>query len=178
MVYGFVRQSNGAVRVHSDPGQGTRFSLYLPRLNGEGGRAGQAEDKAHAEAAGDGETVLVVDDEATVRMLIVETLKDLGYRALEAEHGEAGLDIIRSPARVDLLVTDVGMPGLNGRQFADAARDLRPGLPVLFITGYAHNAALSNGHGLGAGMELLTKPFTLDTLATKMRGMIRSGATA
>ncbi len=119
-----------------------------------------------------GETVLVVDDEPTLRMLVTETLGDLGYAAVEAEDGNSALNIIQSDARMDLLVTDVGLPGMNGRQLAEAACSLRPGLRVLFITGYAHNAALGQGDVLEADMEIVTKPFTLEGLATKIREII------
>jgi CheY-like chemotaxis protein len=120
--------------------------------------------------AQDGETVLVVEDEAAVRMLVSEVLDQLGYAALEAVDGPSGLRVLQSDARVDLLITDVGLPGLNGRQVADAARRLRPELKVLFITGYAHNAAIGNGV-LEPGMEMLSKPFALDALAAKVRAM-------
>jgi CheY-like chemotaxis protein len=104
-------------------------------------------------------------------MLIVETLGELGYAVVEAPDGPAALRALQSGARADLLVTDVGLPGLNGRQLADAARELRPGLRTLFITGYAHNAAL--GHGvLEPGTAILTKPFALDALADKVRAML------
>jgi CheY-like chemotaxis protein len=104
-------------------------------------------------------------------MLILETLEELGYAAIEAADGPSGLRVLRSDARVDLLVTDVGLPGLNGRQLADAAREARPGLKVLFITGYAHNAAVGNGV-LEPGTEMLTKPFAMDALGDKIRAMI------
>lgn len=120
MIYGFVKQSGGQVRIHSEVGRGTTVCLHLPRH---------------------GQTVLVVDDEATVRMLVAEVLEDLGYTAIEAADGAAGLKVLRSDARLDLLVTDVGLPGgMNGRQLADAARMARSDLKVLFITGYAENA--------------------------------------
>ena len=174
MLYGFVKQSEGHVRIYSEVGRGTTFKLYLPRHRGRTPEEGEAADAGDdprplAEA---GETVLVVDDDATVRMLVVETLEELGYAALEAHDGAAALRILRSDARVDLLVTDVGLPGLNGRQVADAARVTRPALRVLFITGYAHNAAVGNGDELAPGMEMLSKPFALDALARKMRDMI------
>ena len=124
--------------------------------------------------AGTGETVLVVDDEPTVRMLVTDVLEDLGYAAIEAHDGAAGLHVLQSDARIDLLVTDVGLPGgMNGRQLADAARARRPDLKVLFITGYAENAVIGNGL-LAPGMELLTKPFAMSTLGTRIRGMIQS----
>jgi len=116
--------------------------------------------------------VVVVDDEATVRMLVAEVLGELGYRTLEAGDGAAGLRLLEGAGRVDLLVTDVGLPGgLNGRQVADAARRLRPGLKVLFITGYAEAAVVGHGH-LDAGMHVLTKPFTLDTLAARVKELV------
>ena len=170
MLYGFVKQSDGHVRVYSEPGRGTTMRLYLPRHAGAAVLEG--EPGAPAVPAGTGETVLVVDDEDAVRMLVAEALADMGYVALEAADGVAGLDILRSVAKVDLLVTDVGLPGLNGRQLADAARVLRPGLRVLFITGYAGNAAIGNGV-LDAGMEILTKPFALEALAAKLRMMMQ-----
>ena len=172
MIYGFVRQSGGQVRIYSEIGQGTTMCLYLPRF------AGEAEDEASELAvsapdeAKDGETVLIVDDEPTVRMLVAEILEDAGYIAIEAGDGAAALKVLEREARIDLLVTDVGLPGgMNGRQVADAARVLRPDLKVLFITGYAENAAVGNGH-LERGMEVVTKPFSMDTLASKIRDMI------
>jgi CheY-like chemotaxis protein len=116
--------------------------------------------------------VLIVEDEPVIRDLIVEVLQDLGYRALEAADGPSGLKILQSRKRIDLLVTDVGLPGLNGRQLADHARERRPDLKVLFITGYAENATLANGF-LDRGMEMITKPFAVEALATKIRSMIR-----
>ncbi|KTS40188.1 hypothetical protein NS228_12160 [Methylobacterium indicum] len=114
--------------------------------------------------------MLVVEDEPAVRSLIVDVLRDLGYRALEAEDGPAGLAALQAAARVDLLVTDVGLPGLNGRQLADAAREHRPDLKVLFITGYAENAAMAGF--LAPGMQMITKPFPIDLLAQRIRAMI------
>jgi CheY-like chemotaxis protein len=119
--------------------------------------------------------VLIVEDEALVRMLIVEVLEDLGYASLEAGDAVSALRVFESGTRVDLLITDVGLPGsLNGRQLADAARELRPDLKVLFITGYAQNAAIGNGV-LEPGMAMMTKPFALDALAAKIRAMIENG---
>ncbi len=174
MVYGFVKQSDGHVRIYSENGRGTTFKIYLPRHRGRAGESGGESAAAPATAfrAEAGETVLVVDDEPTVRMLVMETLEDLGYAAIEANDGPAGLAILQTAARVDLLVTDVGLPGLNGRQLADAARVTRPGLKVLFVTGYAHNAAIGQGAALEPGMEIMTKPFALDDIAKKIRDMI------
>ena len=173
MIYGFAKQSGGQVRIHSLPGQGTTVTLFLPRHDGDAARAEAPSDDLDAmPRAEQGETVLVVDDEPSVRMLIGEVLADLGYTAIEAADGMAGLKILQSDIRIDLLVTDVGLPGgMNGRQVADAARVLRPGLKVLFITGYAETAAVSGGH-LEPGMAVLTKPFALDDLASRIREMI------
>ena len=177
MIYGFVQQSGGAVRIHSAPGQGTAVRLFLPRHAGRAEDAAPSPDLSQAPRARDGDTVLVVDDEAAVRMLATEVLGDLGYRTLEAEDGAAGLRVLRSGARIDLLVTDVGLPGgMNGRQVADAARSLRPGLKVLFITGYAETAVLSHGH-LEPGMHVLVKPFAMEALAARVKDLLsRVGA--
>ncbi|WP_449410447.1 PAS domain S-box protein [Methylobacterium komagatae] len=172
MIYGFVRQSGGQARIYSEVGQGTMVCLYLPRHLGEAEEPEEVSAPAEAVPARAGETVLVVDDEPTVRMLVAEVLGDLGYAALEAADGPAGLKLLQSEARIDLLVTDVGLPGgMNGRQMVDAARASRPDLKVLFITGYAENAALNHGH-LAPGTQVLTKPFSLDTLAVRIRSLI------
>ena len=175
MTYGFVRQSGGQVRIYSEPGIGTSICLYLPRHSGEEADAVPVSVPAAAPRAEQGETVLVVDDEPTVRILVREVLEDLGYIAIEAAEGATGLQVLRSDRRIDLLVTDVGLPGaMNGRQLADAGRALRPGLRVLFITGYAENAVLSHGH-LEPGMQVLTKPFAMDALTSRIRAMIKGG---
>ncbi|MGI4796577.1 MAG: PAS domain-containing protein [Janthinobacterium lividum] len=172
MTYGFAKQSGGQVRIHSLIGQGTTVCLYLPRHLGEAESAGPEPELADVPRAEQGETVLVIDDEATVRMLVTEVLEDLGYRPLEAADGAAGLQVLQSNVRIDLLVTDVGLPGgMNGRQVADAARVARPNLKVLFITGYAENAVLSHGH-LEPGMHILTKPFAMDMLARRIKELI------
>ena len=177
MLYGFVKQSEGHVRVYSEPGRGTTFTLYLPRQRGgsEEEQGFAAMELTRGASAEGGETVLVVDDEDTVRMLVTETLRERGYAAVEACDGPSGLRLLQSGMRIDLLVTDVGLPGLNGRQLADAARASRPALRVLFMTGYAHNAAVGNGAALEPGMEIMSKPFTLEALAAKVREMIDPG---
>ena len=172
MVYGFAKQSHGHVRIYSELGQGTMVCIYLPRHFGE-----EEVEDAHPAAPepqpSAGETVLVVDDEPTIRMLIVDALGELGYSCAEAADGPSGLKILQSGARFDLLITDVGLPGgLNGRQVADAARALRPDLKVLFITGYAENAVLNHGH-IQHGMEVLTKPFAVADLAGRVDRMLR-----
>ena len=175
MIYGFARQSGGHARIYSEVGKGSMVCVYLPRHLGEGkaepARAEGGEPPARAEH---GETVLVVDDEATVRMFISAVMGDLGYATLEAADGAEALKVLQSGARIDLLLTDVGLPGgMNGRQVADAGRQVRPGLRVLFVTGYAENAVLSHGH-LDPGMHVLTKPFEIDTLARRVKEIIEA----
>ena len=173
MIYGFIKQSGGQVRIRSAVGHGTTVTLYLPRHEGV---IGQVAMPAMASKGDAGETVLVVDDEPTVRMLVTEVLSELGYAALEAEDGPAGLGLLQSAARIDLLVTDVGLPGgMNGRQLADAARRFRPELKILFITGYAENAVIGNGH-LDPGMHVLTKPFAMDALARRISELVTGRA--
>ncbi len=171
MIYGFVRQSGGQVRIYSEIGKGTTMCLYLPRYYGE--VQDPSEEEKDTVEAGFGETVLVVDDEAMVRMLVVEILTEQHYNILEARDAPSALAILESDKRIDLLVTDVGLPGgLNGRQIADRARLLRKDLKVLFITGYAENAALSNH--LDPGMAVLAKPFAMSALANKVREIIEA----
>ena len=171
-IYGFMRQSGGQIRIHSEVGLGTTVALYLPRHLGAD-EAGEPEfSTPPAPRAEDGETVLVVDDEPSLRMLVSEVLEDLGYQAIQAIDGLSGLKILEAAARVDLQVTDVGLPGgMNGRQLADAGRVIRAGLKVLFITGYAENAVVRDRH-LDHGMHVLTKPFAMDDLAHKIRDII------
>ncbi|MDP1026886.1 ATP-binding protein [Sphingomonas sp. KR1UV-12] len=174
MIYGFARQSGGQVRIYSEPRMGTTVCVYLPRHVGAPPEEA-GDDKGISVVSSGSGTVLVVDDEATIRHLIDEVLDDAGYTVINAADGAAGLKVLQSGARIDLLITDVGLPGgINGRQVADAARHLRPGLKVLFITGYAENAAVGNGH-LEHGMELLTKPFSIDALTGKVGDMMKRG---
>ena len=175
MVYGFVRQSGGQVRIYSEVGHGTTMCLYLPRHYGNSAETDAAAAPATSAHARSGKTVLVVDDEPSVRMLVTEVLEELGYVPVEASDGPAGLRMLQSDMRVDLLVTDVGLPGgINGRQLADAARTTRPDLKVLFITGYAENAIIGNGH-LAPNMGVLTKPFVMETLARRIIEMTGDG---
>lgn len=174
MIYGFARQSGGQVRILSEVGIGTTVKIYLPRI---GDTSIPDEDDAKSAGTGavpsaDGETVLLIDDEPAIRMLIGEILEEAGYIVLEAWDGASGLKILQSAEKVDLLITDVGLPGgMNGRQVADAARQVRPRLKVLFITGYADKAAVG-GEALGQGMQLLTKPFDMSTLPARVKQMI------
>jgi PAS domain S-box-containing protein len=172
MIYGFARQSGGQVRIYSEVGQGTTMCIYLPRHYGEAEGDDGMPDLSTAPRAEQGETVLIVDDEPSIRMLVAEVLEDLGYTAIEAADAASGLKVLQSDVRIDLLVTDVGLPGgMNGRQMADAGRVSRPGLKVLFITGYAENAAVGNGH-LEPGMAVLTKPFVMEVLASRIKELI------
>jgi PAS domain S-box-containing protein len=174
MIYGFVRQSGGQVRIYSEAGEGAMICLYLPRHFGEVDDADLIPEVEQAPRAQAGETVMVVDDEPTVRMLVAEILHELGYQCIEASDGVAGLKLLQSGARIDLLVTDVGLPGgMNGRQMADAARIDRPDLKVLFITGYAENAVVGNGH-LDPGMHVMTKPFAMEALGSRIRELIEA----
>lgn len=172
MIYGFAKQSGGHARIYSELGKGTMVCIYLPRhLAGEPEVEGEVVE-SRAPRAERGQTVLVLDDEPTVRMFVVEVMGELGYATLEAGDGPEAMRILESDARIDLLVSDVGLPGgMNGRQVADAGRALRPELKVLFMTGYAENAVLSHGH-LGPGMHVMTKPFELDTLARRAKDII------
>jgi PAS domain S-box-containing protein len=170
MIYGFARQSNGHATIDSKMEQGTTVRLYLPRHHGDIATP-QASGARKTGQASHGETVLVIEDESVVRAVIIEMLAEQGYRTLEAVDGPTGVKILRSSERIDLLVTDIGLPGINGRQVADQARDTRPGLKILFITGYAESVAISEGF-LQPGMELVTKPFDLDHLAQRIRAMI------
>jgi signal transduction histidine kinase/ActR/RegA family two-component response regulator len=173
MVYGFARQSHGHVRIYSEVGQGTMVCIYLPRHLGDEGDTDMADEAATVAPQATGKVVLVVDDEPTVRMLVVDALEELGYVCLEAADGSAGLKLLQSNDRIDLLITDVGLPGgINGRQVADAARVARPGLSILFITGYAENAVLNHGH-IERGMEVLTKPFAVNDLIGRVDRLLR-----
>ena len=170
MIYGFVKQSGGHVRIYSEVGRGTSVRLYLPRHEVQ-------TEAAAAQAPGErprgaGETVLVVEDDVAVRMVVLDVLEDLGYRALEAGDAQEALPHLEGEGRIDLLVTDVGLPGMNGRQLAELARQRRPGLKVLFVTGYAEGAAVRSGF-LAEGMEMLSKPFPIDALAERLRSMLR-----
>jgi PAS domain S-box-containing protein len=174
MIYGFAKQSGGQVRITSEIGEGATVGIYLPRHRGEVQEDAAPLQFASPPRAEAGETVLVVDDEPTVRMLVAEVLEELGYAAIEAADGASGLVVLQSDARIDLLITDVGLPGgMNGRQLADAARISRAGLKVLFITGYAENAIVGNGQ-LEPGMQVMIKPFGMDMLATRIKAIINS----
>jgi PAS domain S-box-containing protein len=177
MIYGFMQQTGGHAHIESAVGQGTTVRLYLPRCTQAGADDDTLPLGPPAYRAEAGDTVLVLEDEIIVRGIVVEVLEDLGYHAIEAADGPAGLEILRSNRRIDLLVTDIGLPGLNGRQVAEAARLLRPGLKILFMTGYADSATMADGF-LAPGMEMITKPFAIDSLALRIKSIIESGVSA
>ncbi|BBP70686.1 hypothetical protein PHLH6_26900 [Pseudomonas sp. Seg1] len=171
MIYGFSKQSRGHVSIDSEIDQGTTVKLYLPRFRGEEleqptSNCEQAPQAIH------GETVLIVEDDPAVRLLVSSVLSELGYAFVEAGDADGAVPILNSAQRIDLLISDVGLPGMNGRQLAEIGRQYRPGLKVLFITGYAEHAAVRGGF-LDSGMQMITKPFTFDLLTAKVREMIR-----
>jgi signal transduction histidine kinase len=169
-VYGFVRQSGGIVNIYSELGEGTAIKIYLPRAH----VVGRAEKEIDVPVIGSrgSETILVVEDEAEVRSYLVETLRELGYRVREAPDGAAALALFASdPFRIDLLLTDIVMPGINGRQFADELSRRQPGLRTLFMTGYSRNAIVHQGR-LDPGVSLLQKPLNQAMLAAKIREIL------
>ncbi|MFL6967374.1 MULTISPECIES: response regulator [Pseudomonas] len=171
MIYGFSKQSRGHVTIDSEVGKGTTVNLYLPRFIGEE----IDEPLVHAQQAPyaqDGETVLIVEDDPAVRVLVSAVLSELGYAFVEAGDANGAMPILQSSQRIDLLISDVGLPGMNGRQLAEIGRQIRPDLKVLFITGYAEHAAVRGGF-LDSGMQMITKPFTFDLLTAKVREMIK-----
>jgi signal transduction histidine kinase/CheY-like chemotaxis protein len=170
-VYGFVKQSGGHVKIYSEAGQGTTIKIYLPRYFGLDVAAGDTTERS-ALPAGDGATVLVVEDEAGVRRYSADALRELGYRVLEAESPGAALNLIDTETDIKLLFTDVVMPDMNGRKLSEAAIAKRPGLKVLFTTGYTRNAIVHNGM-LDPDVNLLSKPFTLDQLARKIADVLK-----
>ncbi|ROL69929.1 hybrid sensor histidine kinase/response regulator [Pseudomonas chlororaphis] len=172
MIYGFTKQSHGHVTLDSELGRGTEVSLYLPRFAGDM-QAEHPGDPQQQAVARNGETVLIVEDDPAVRVLVSEVLSELGYAFLEAGDARSAMPILDSPQRIDLLISDVGLPGMNGRQLAEIGRQIRPELKVLFITGYAEHAAARGGF-LDPGMQLITKPFTFDLLTNTVREMIKA----
>lgn len=170
MIYGFARQSNGHVIIDSAPGAGTSVRIYLPRHDGDAAAEPVSSDPIGKFRAS-GETVLVVEDEPVVRDIIIETLTNDGYRIVQAADGPSGLQILNQDIRIDLVVTDIGMPGMNGHEFADYARAVRPGLGILFVTGYAQSAAMAKGF-LKPGMDLITKPFDVERFSQRVQDML------
>lgn len=171
MIYGFARQSGGHARIYSEVGLGTTVKLFIPRAEGSADMESQS---ASQDPAGLGETVMIVEDDPSVRLFVTEVLREIGYKTIEATDAQTAIPLLQAKGPVDLLVTDVGLPGLNGRQLAEIAREARPGLKVLFITGYAQNATVRSGF-LDEDMEMLTKPFSVEALAIKIRDMVGDG---
>jgi len=172
MVYGFAKQSGGHVRIYSEPGVGTTVCIYLPRHDGvaDAGDTGQKTSTVARDVRS--ATVLVVDDEPSVRLLIADILADLGCTVLQAGDSAAGLAVLESGAPIDLLVSDIGLPGgMNGRQMAERGMRIKPRLRVLFLTGYAEAAVLGNGK-LAEGMAVMTKPFDIDELSERVAEML------
>ena len=171
MVYGFVKQSGGHLKIYSEVGQGTTVKIYLPRHHGAESVV-LDETRVGLPDSAQSETILVCEDDADVREFSAESLRELGYRVIEAGTGEAALDLLDPAGEpIDLLFTDVVLPGITGAVLADRARALRPDLRILFTTGYARNAIVHQGR-LDAGVELLSKPFTFADLATRIRDLL------
>ena len=173
MIYGFIQQSHGHVVIDSEEGRGTTIRLFLPRHLGPVEDETQANDEAAPTGAG--ETVLVIEDDPAVRLLVMQVLEELGYRGVETADGRQAVPILESSRKIDLLISDVGLPGLNGRQLAEIARETRPDLPILFMTGYAKQAA-DQAAFLGGGMEIITKPFAIEQLGRRIGEILRRNA--
>jgi CheY-like chemotaxis protein/anti-sigma regulatory factor (Ser/Thr protein kinase) len=180
MIYGFVKQSKGHVRIYSEVGHGTTAKIYLPRMIGaaraESVPAAARGESAQSPTARPGEVVLMVEDDEDVLDSTVTLLRELGYSVLAARNGAAALAQLRGSERVDILFTDVVLPqGMNGRALAIEAAALRPTLPVLFTTGYARNAIIHDGR-LDPDVQFLAKPYTQQDLAQKLRAVLDAGA--
>lgn len=175
-IYGFVRQSSGHVKIYSEVGEGTTAKIYLPRYMGADDKPDADLPSRDADRAIGAECILVVEDDDALRVHSVESLRELGYRVLEAANGAAALEVLGRAQHIDLLFTDIVMPGgLNGRQLADAAMRCRPGLKVLFTTGYTRNAIVHHGR-LDPGVQLIGKPFSFEELGAKIRALLDGGA--
>jgi CheY-like chemotaxis protein len=171
-VYGFVKQSGGHVKIYSEPGHGTTVRVYLPRARDDKKKAGEIPlQRAAPPSAYGKETILVVEDDADVRAFICATLEELKYTVLQAYDAASALQVLERESKIDLLLTDVILPGPNGRELASAALTQRPGLKVLFMTGYSRNAIVHQGR-LDEGVQLIQKPLTQDSLAAKVRAVL------
>lgn len=170
MIYGFIQQSRGHVVIDSEEGRGTTIQLFLPRHRGAMEEVALVDD-AFA-PTGSGEIVLVIEDDAAVRLLVMQVLEELGYRGIETADGRQAVPILESSRHIDLLISDVGLPGLNGRQLAEIARERRPDLPILFMTGYAKQAA-DQASFLDGGMEIISKPFAIEHLGRRIGEILR-----
>ncbi|MEI9904439.1 MAG: ATP-binding protein [Asticcacaulis sp.] len=176
-VYGFVKQSGGHVKIYSEPGHGTSVKIYLPRSLAPASDELPNTDTVDLPLGEGQEVVLVVDDEPAVRQFSLDALQELGYRVLEADGAATALRVLEAHPEIDLLFTDIVMPDVNGRKLADAAREKRPGLRVLYTTGYTRNAVVHNGV-LDPGVELIGKPYSLEQLAAKVRQVLDSAPPA
>jgi signal transduction histidine kinase/CheY-like chemotaxis protein len=174
MVYGFARQSEGHTEIKSAPDVGTSVSVFLPRQYAAQLPEGVVELAQQTPQPLRGGSVLLVEDEPTVRSVVANVLQDMGYNVLQAHDGPTGLAVLETGVQLDLLVTDVGLPGLNGRQLADLARTRQPELKVLFMTGYAEHA-LMKGNFIGEGLELITKPFSIEAFARQVAALVSGG---
>jgi CheY-like chemotaxis protein len=171
-VYGFVKQTGGHVKIYSEPGHGTTVKIYLPRAQSGASKADEQGSKDTVTPTAQGrETVLIVEDDEAVRAFIAETLQELNYTVLQAPDTPSALKILHDPMLIDLMLTDVILPGPNGRELADAALSMRPGLKILFMTGYSRNAIVHSGR-LDPGVNLIQKPFTQASLAAKVRNVL------
>jgi CheY-like chemotaxis protein len=171
-VYGFIKQSEGHIKIYSEVGEGTTVKIYLPRLLQQIDRRDEEEQAAEPVEGSGHETILVVEDDRDVRAYLVEILRDLNYRVLSAHDAVSALGLINEgDIRIDLLLTDVVLPGTNGRQLAEQAQDRRPGLKVLFTTGYSRNAIVHQGR-LDAGVVMIQKPITQESLAARIRDVL------
>ena len=173
-VYGFVRQSGGNVKIYSEPGEGTMVKIYLPRLIAK--NTGEEAPQTETVFGAGGETILVVEDDPAVLDYVTEVLKDLNYQVLQAPEGNSAVKILESGAHnIDLLLTDVIMPGMSGRVVADQAKQLKPGIKILFMTGYSQNAIVHQGR-LDPGIHLIQKPVTPPELASRVRNLLDQSA--
>jgi CheY-like chemotaxis protein len=170
-VYGFVKQSGGHIKIYSEPSSGTSIKIYLPRHTKADAAGESAAEKNAPVSEGHQELILVVDDESAVREVAVDTLKELGYRAIQATDGAEALKLLDQHPEIDLLLTDIVMPGMNGKVLVDHAKQKRPNLRVLYMTGYTRNAVVHNGT-IDAGVHLIGKPFTIQELGDKVRSIL------
>jgi len=173
-VHGFVRQSGGHIRIYSEVGEGSTVKIYLPRSFAGAAREAKGAASGLDSPKGELETVLVVEDDDEVRSFVTETLRSLNYRVLEAADGDSALALVRQSDRIDLLLTDVVMPGMNGRALGEAAQQDRPGLKILYMTGYSRNAIVHQGR-LDPGVSLIQKPFSESVLASRVHGVLSAG---
>ena len=164
MIYGFARQSNGQVRIESTIGKGTTVSIFLPAAERS---ACNLVHNSNTVSTGTGQTVLLVEDDASVRLLIGEILSELGYHTIEASDARVAINLLENGEQIDMMISVVGLPGMNGRLLAEVARTLYPSMPILFVTGYAENAAV-RADFLGSNMAMITKPFQVEVLAAKI----------